>query len=231
MARLRTFLIISLVCHLILMLSLVDVGFSSRKLDSSDIYEVSIVAGIPAGGASASPTVGVPQGKKFLYNRGAQRASIGEIKKERALKEVSPELLPSDIKPMRKNESGPDMPEAGSGVAGIGPFARGPAGGSTSEVALWKARVRGLVETLWKPPLEIETMDMSLQTTYLLRVSRLGELLQKKLLVSSGNAPFDRSVLAALGRTTRFPPPPLILVAGEDWVEVTMSFTPPKGAH
>jgi TonB family protein len=231
MGGLRTFLVVSLVCHLILILTLVDVGFSGKKFDSSDIYEVSIVAGIPAGGASASPTVGLPQGKRFIYNRGAQRASIGEIKKESALKETSPKLSPSDIKPMETDEAGPDMPEAGSGVSGVGPIARGPAGGSTSEVALWKARVRSIVETLWKPPLEIETMDMSLQTTYLLRVSRAGELLQKKLLVSSGNAPFDRSVLTALGRVTHFPPPPLVLVAGEDWVEVTMSFTPPKGAN
>lgn len=82
---------------------------------------------------------------------------------------------------------------------------------------------------LWRTPPEIEQMDASLQTTYLLRVGRAGELLQKKLLVSSGNVPFDRSVLVALGRIGRFPQPPLVLIAGEDWVEVTMSFTPPKG--
>ena len=62
----------------------------------------------------------------------------------------------------------------------------------------------------------------------LLRISRRGSLLQKKLLVSSGNVPFDRSILIALGRAIRFAAPPLILIAGEDWVEVTMSFTHQK---
>jgi TonB family protein len=83
---------------------------------------------------------------------------------------------------------------------------------------------------LWKPPPEMDIMDMSLQTTYLLRVSHDGELLQKKLLVSSGNTPFDRSILTALNKTTHFPPPPPGLIAGQDWVEITMSFKPPKGA-
>ena len=74
-------------------------------------------------------------------------------------------------------------------------------------------------------------MDMSLKTTYLLRVSRSGELLDKKLLVSSGNNPFDRSVLLALSSVSAFPVPPLALIAGRDAVEITMSFTPPKGAQ
>jgi hypothetical protein len=96
---------------------------------------------------------------------------------------------------------------------------------------MWKARVRSMVENLWKTPPEIEGMDSSLQTTYLLRVSRTGELLQKKLMVSSGNVPFDRSILISLGRVSRLPQPPLVLIAGENWFEFTMSFTPPKGAH
>jgi hypothetical protein len=109
--------------------------------------------------------------------------------------------------------------------------AHGPGGGSSSEIAMWKARVRSMVENLWKTPPEIEGMDSSLQTTYLLRVSRTGELLQKKLMVSSGNVPFDRSILISLGRVSRLPQPPLVLIAGENWFEFTMSFTPPKGAH
>lgn len=214
-----------------MILILVDLRFSGRKLDNSEIYEVSIVPGLPAEGSPSSHDIGVPQGKKFIYRRGSERASLSEVTKEKALKETVPTLSPSKIQPEKTNESGPDIPEAGSGVEGRGQLIKGPAGGSPSEVALWKARVRSVVETLWKTPPEIENMDMSLKTTYLLRVSRSGELFQKKLLVSSGNIPFDRSVLIALNRVTRIPPPPLVLVAGEDWVEITMSFTPPKGAH
>ena len=96
---------------------------------------------------------------------------------------------------------------------------------------IWKSQVRALVDGFWKTPPEISIMDMSLKTTYLLKISRSGELLDKRLLVSSGNSPFDRSVLLALSGVTRLPAPPLVLIAGRDTVEITMSFTPPQGAQ
>ena len=181
-------------------------------------------------------SVSIPQGKKFIVDRKSKKVSLGEVKKEKATKESSPTLSPSDIKPEAPVES-QDMPYTGNLIKPQGPTgagsgqAQGPTGGTSSEIALWKTKVRGMVEGLWKTPPEIENMDARLQTTYLLRISRTGALLQKKLLVSSGNVPFDRSILIALGRASRFPAPPLMLIAGEDWVEVTMSFTPPKGAH
>jgi hypothetical protein len=236
MQSLRKFLILSFICHIVMILAVVDVHLSGKKMDTSDVYEVSIVAGMPAAQAGGGESASIPEGKKFIYNKRSEHASLDEVKKEKATKETSPQISPPEIKPQAHAES-PDMTNAGSlarpqGIsgAGTGP-GRGPTGGTPSEIAIWKARVRGLVETLWKTPPEIEGMDTSLQTTYLLRVSRTGDLLQKKLLVSSGNVPFDRSILIALGRVSRFPQPPLILIAGEDWVEVTMSFTPPKGAH
>ncbi|HHO76543.1 MAG TPA: TonB C-terminal domain-containing protein [Deltaproteobacteria bacterium] len=105
------------------------------------------------------------------------------------------------------------------------------AASSPNPVGVWKSKVMVLVESLWKTPPEISIMDMSLKTTYLLKISRTGELLDKSLLISSGNSPFDRSVFLALHSVTTFPAPPLVLIAGRDAVEVTMSFTPPKGAQ
>ena len=236
MRSLRKFIIISLLCHAALILALVDVRFSGKLPDTAEVYEVSIVAGMPAAAAGASQNASVPQGKKFIVERKSKKVSLGEVKKEKATTESSPSLSPSDIKPEAPMES-QDMPYTGNLIkpqglpgAGTGP-AHGPAGGMSSEIALWKTKVRDMVEGLWKTPPEIENMDAKLQTTYLLRINRTGSLLQKKLLVSSGNVPFDRSILIALGRASRFAAPPLILIAGEDWVEVTMSFTPPKGAH
>ena len=235
MVRLRKFVIISLACHLVLILAMVEVDWGGRTFDPAAVYEVAVVAGVPAagGGAGSPESAPAPQGKRFVYTRGAKAPSISEIGKEQGGKDHAPEFSPSDIRPEAPVAS-PDMPDAANLIRGqargaaSGP-ARGPAGGTASEIALWKSRVRGMVESLWRTPPEIEQMDASLQTTYLLRVGRAGELLQKKLLVSSGNVPFDRSVLVALGRIGRFPQPPLVLIAGEDWVEVTMSFTPPKG--
>jgi hypothetical protein len=236
MRSLRKFIIISFICHAGLVLAMLDVRFSGKLPDTAEVYEVSIVAGMPAAAGGASESVSIPRGKKYIVDRNTQKVSLGEVKKEKATKESSPSFSPSDIKPERPVES-QDVPYTGNSMKSQGQpgsgsgQTHGPVGGTSSEIALWKTKVRGLVEGLWKTPPEIENMDATLQTTYLLRVSRTGALLQKKLLVSSGNVPFDRSILIALGRANRFPPPPLILIAGEDWVEVTMSFTPPKGAH
>lgn len=238
MVRLRKFVIISLLCHLVLILAMVEVTFSGRKIDPAAVYEVAIVAGVPAGGGStgSAQSVSIPQARKFVYTRGAKTPSIGEVRREQSGRGQAPEFSPSDIEPESPGES-PETQDTESlirgqakGAPGGGP-GQGPAGGVPSEIAIWKGRVRGMVEALWRTPPEIEEMDTSLQTTYLLRVGRAGELLQKKLLVSSGNVPFDRSVLVALSKISRFPQPPLVLIAGSDWVEVTMSFTPPKGAR
>ena len=235
MRSLRKFIIISLLCHAGLVLAMLDVRFSGKLPDTAEVYEVSIVEGMPAA-AGASENASIPQGRKFVVDRKTKKVSLGEVRKEKATKESSPSLLPSDIKPETPAES-QDAPYTGNlvkpqGQTGSGAGqAHGPAGGTSSEIALWKTKVRGMVEGLWKTPPEIENMDAKLQTTYLLRISRTGSLLQKKLLVSSGNVPFDRSILIALGRASSFPQPPLMLIAGQDWVEVTMSFTPPKGAH
>lgn len=232
------YLAISAVCHLALLIALLGVVSGGTKADSQTVYEVAIVGGLPQGSPESAGVAagGAPSGttKRFVYTRRSSPASLGEIGKERAGRERAPELAPSpDRERPPAAEIAGDAADlikapatAGQPTPGRG-YQTGTGGGS--EIALWKARVRGMVEAVWRTPPEVEVMDPSLQTTYLLRVGRSGELLQKKLLVSSGNAPFDRSVLVALGRIPRFPPPPLVLIASEDWVEVTMSFTPPKG--
>lgn len=233
MARLRKYLIISLVCHLVLILAMVEVNLGGRKIDPAGVYEVSIVAGVPADGGAGSPqSVSIPQGRRYVYSRGAKTATIGEISKEPGGKDRAPEFSPSDIRPETPVET-QDSPETAGLIRGQTPAAPGTGrgGGAPSEIAIWKGRIRGMVEMLWRTPPEIEIMDADLRTTYLLRVGRAGELIQKKLLVSSGNVPFDRSILVALGKVSRFPSPPLALIAGEDWVEVTISFTPPKGVR
>ncbi|HVN71622.1 MAG TPA: cell envelope integrity protein TolA [Desulfomonilia bacterium] len=227
----------SLICHLVFVLSLVDVEFSGKKPDISDVYEVSIVPGVPASGEAASKSASTPETKKFIFNKKSEHASLGEVKKEKSLKEGPLKLTPSEIKRETPEESGPDTTGASSLVkppaqSAIGTgTAHGTGGGSSSEVALWKMKVDSMVHSLWKAPPEIDTMDKSLNATYILRVSRTGELLQKKLIVSSGNVPYDRSVLIALSKVSRFPQPPLVIIAGEDWLDITMSFRPVKGDH
>ena len=67
------------------------------------------------------------------------------------------------------------------------------------EINLWKSRVQGIVKAHLQTPVENKSSDSSLQTTFLLMISRTGQLLQQQLLKSSGNDIFDNLVQASLG--------------------------------
>ncbi|MFY9398942.1 MAG: TonB C-terminal domain-containing protein [Desulfomonilia bacterium] len=238
MKRLGRYAGISFLAHLLLIFSLVDMDFSSQNDPSPyDVYEIDIVtpapssAGAAKGGAAPARASGQ---KKYFYRKGSEQSALSGISKEKALPGQAPELSPEDLEPLVERDDR-DLEEDIAPPASAGSTALGGSGaqaaGSASAVAAWKARVRAVVDSMWKTPPEISVMDASLTTTYLLKVSRTGELLDKKLLVSSGNGPFDRSVHLALSNVTSLPQPPIVLIAGRDSVEVTMSFTPPKGVR
>jgi len=237
MNKLSWFVGISVVCHAVLLVALVDLEFSRAQIPDYDVYEVSIVSSAPAA-ERARTSVKTSGTKKYVYRKGVDSSSISTVKRDKALKDRTPELSPSEIEPVKPQEA--DTLDDGS-YPGEEDFQQPggyqPGGSVTGAAALpnpvgvWKSQVLALVQGLWKTPPEISIMDMSLKTTYLLKVSRSGDLIDKRLLVSSGNSPFDRSVLLALSSVARFPVPPLALIAGRDAVEITMSFTPPKGAQ
>lgn len=234
---------ISFICHLVLILTVVDIDFSPKDITNYDVYDVSIVSSVPSVKQPGS-SVKISGGKKYVYRKGSDQRALSGIKKEKVLKDRTPELSPDDIEPVKRedDESLPDI-DAGSQdnlstemkkyeAATTGDLDRNSLTRlSTNPINIWKAQVRSLVNSRWRTPPEISIMDMSLKTTYLLRISRVGELLDKRLLVSSGNNPFDRSVLLALNSLQRLPNPPLVLIAGRNDVEITMSFTPPEGAE
>jgi outer membrane biosynthesis protein TonB len=218
--------------HLLLLLALVDIQFAPKELPYSDVYEVDIVTDTP----SAQP---VHRASKAIPLKGETPKALDAIQKEKALPDAKPELLPSKIEPPRQEEQEPEpAPQSkadaprGNGQPVAGPGRQGkPTDENAYLVGLWKSQVRSLVDRVWRTPPEIAFVDMSLKTTYILRISRSGDLLDKKLLISSGNNPFDRSIQMALNGLKRLPQPPLVLLGGQDSVEVTMSFTPPKGAQ
>jgi hypothetical protein len=242
MKQLSWYIGISLVLHAVLMFALVDIEFSPTDIPAYDVYEVSIVSSVPSARQPATSGKTSSGTKKYVYHKGSDASSISSIKKDSAIKDRAPELKPADIEPIKPpdDEPSPDIPSSASDdlsqrlqeyeAAGTS-LPSGPSSLSSNPVGIWKAQVRSLVDGLWKTPPEISIMDMSLKTTYLLKISRSGVLLDKRLLVSSGNTPFDRSVLLALSGVTTLPVPPLVLIAGRDIVEITMSFTPPKGAQ
>ena len=241
MKHLRNFIGISCFCHAILILALVDIDFSSREIPTYDVYEVSIVSSAPSASTRAASKK-APAVKKYVYHKGSDKAAISSIKRDKSTGHSTPDLKPADIEPVERTQDEPlpdiepqrvdDLDQGREKYGSAGTFGpKGPTSLSSNPVNIWKSRVRSLVNGFWKTPPEISIMDMSLKTTYLLRISRAGDLLDKRLLVSSGNIPFDRSVLLALSSVTRLPAPPLVLIAGRDAVEITMSFTPPQGAE
>lgn len=236
MKRLSRYAGVSLLAHLLLIFSLVDVDFASRSDPSTfDVYEIDIVTPGPSSGIAASRSAAPAKAsgqKRYYYRKGSDPSTLSGIGKEKALPGHDPELSPEDLEPLVE-KSGPDLEEDTGQAASVGSQAQAGVrpGASPSVVAVWKTRVRAAVDSVWKTPPEISVMDASLTTTYLLKISRSGELLDKRLLVSSGNGPFDRSVHLALSSVTMLPQPPIVLIAGRDSVEVTMSFTPPKGVR
>jgi len=242
MKQLSWYIGISLVLHAVLMVSLVDIDFSRTEIPSYDVYEVSIVSSVPSARKPAASAKASSTAKKYVYRKGSDPTSISSIKKDSAVKNRAPELKPADIEPVKQpdDESSPDMPSSVADDLSQRLKEYEPAGTSlhsgrsnlsSNAVGIWKAQVRSLVDERWKTPPEISILDSSLKTTYLLKISRSGVLLDKRLLVSSGNSPFDRSVLLALSGVDKLPVPPLVLISGRDTVEITMSFTPPQGVE
>jgi TonB family protein len=215
MKTLKIFLIISFIIHSVLILALVIFQPNDGKIDISQIYEVSIITNIPSGGTSGSFSQ-----NKLSLNQRSVPMSLEEVQKEQPIHDENAEMSPDVSTP--NTGSSPQIIGQTDGVSYI------PGGGDPYEIALWKTRARSMIETLWKSLPEETKLKTSLHTTYLLMVSRTGEVLEKKLLVSSGNETFDQSILLALNKISRLPPPPLVLIAGDESVDVPMSFASAK---
>lgn len=204
--------------HAVLILTFIVIHPNDMAISTSQIYEVSLVTNVPLGGTVESRGDPFSQNKKFLRNI-FEHASLDDVEKEQSLQDNNSAI---DNQSMSDAGSSPQFIGQTEGVSYI------PGSADPYEIALWKTRARSMVETLWKSLPEDTELKTSLQTTYLLMVSRTGEVLEKKLLVSSGNETFDQSILLALSKISRLPPPPLVLIAGDESVDVPMSFATAK---
>ncbi len=221
MTRFSKFVVISLVLHLILFLALVDITISGKTLPLAEgVYEVSIVSekDMPkAGKPRASP-------KRVYRTRPKRVTGLKGVGKELALKEKTPDLSPKEIEPPAKTEPGTEHGESPDII-------RHPArDGSTrvsgsNNVAFYKAKIKEIIKGHWRVPPEIAVLKNSLKATYMVKIVRNGNVVDKKLIVSSGNKPFDRSILRALDNVKKLPVPPLILIAGANTLEIVITFS------
>jgi hypothetical protein len=212
MRRFHVFLAISLLLHTGLFAALALPGFSSRAKAVPVVYEVDIVSGPPGAAVMGelkkySPPSSVPRIKDF-----------GEISKDLPIKDSFPKLPEPDI------DSGSERPTASTHQGqqdrqGHADFPGGSRNGEMSRNEAWAGIVQSRFKQVWQLP-EGVPISPNLQATYTIKISGAGDIMYKKLLMSSGNRPFDRSVETALSRI-KLPPPP----GGR--YEWTLTFVPP----
>jgi TonB family protein len=100
--------------------------------------------------------------------------------------------------------------------------------GSSSDNEKWIMEVKRTTTDLWKPPNALYK-NPSIYARFAIRINRDGKILQRKMVKSSGNKVYDKSVSKALGQIKKFPPPPPTLLGGEDSIVVDLSFRlPPR---
>jgi len=220
MTSFSKFVVISLVLHLILFLALVDITISGKALPSAGgVYEVSIVSE-----KDIQKTGKLRSSPRRVYRAGPKRVTgLKGVGKELALKEKAPDLSPKEIEPPAKKETDTEYGE----LPGIIRHPSGDGGASVSgnNVAFYEAKIKEIIKGHWRVPPEIAVLKNSLKATYMMRIVRNGDVVDKKLIVSSGNKPFDRSILRALNNVKKLPVPPLILIAGANTLEIVITFS------
>lgn len=231
----------SIILHLLLIIVLVDLDFSGKRSSPYDIYYVDLVSAMPYSSDERS-VVAKPGVKIASEVTGETISSLPGIEKENFLPNPQQEYAPLNRNTLstdiEENEARPPEGELSDYTAhnpappimGQG-FPKNNQGDSFHMVSLWKLQVKRTVDTAWKTPFDTLISNMPLKTTFLLKISRKGDLLDKKLLVSSGNRVFDRSIQITLDNVKRLPDPPLAMIAGQGSVEITMTFTPPKAIN
>ncbi len=225
MAGLGKFIAISLVIHILFLSVLLGIKTQAEPVGSS-VYEVSIIS---------LPRLGNNNVKraKMVYSKGV---SINRL-------HVHKEILRGPGKEMTINKGtinikSPEikLPKYMTAMAGTtGPghtlhipsektgLSNGTMGGN--DIAMYKLLIRDVIRKRWKVPPEIAVSRNPLKASYMIKISRDGHVLDKKLIMTSGNQPYDLSILMALNSITSLPVPPLRLIAGSDTLEIIMTFT------
>ncbi len=225
----------SMLLHVLLLLMLVKADCLTMKTVNYNVFQVDIVNALPCAKALADgDTPGTKNRGQII---GETPEALSGVEKEEALPDIQQGLSPASADSsgdnIQEREKNPPEGEL-SDIPTHNPAP--PMNGTGAPInsddqsfrigSLWKSQVKYTVETAWKLPPDISAVNTSLRTTYLLRISRNGELMERKLVVSSGNSTYDRSVDSALSNVRRFPVPPDIVIAGLDSVVLNMSFNP-----
>lgn len=213
MRKFHVFVAISLLLHIGLFAVLLLPDFSSDAKPVPVVYEVDIVPGPPGAAFSGSNL------RNFSAPASVPRnvADFSEISKDMPADNGPSELPEPDL----DSESSDSYETPRQGRQGSGDSSGGSAYGEVARNEAWAGIVMARFKQVWQIP-EGVPIKPNLQATFSIRISRSGDVTDKRLIVSSGNRPYDRSVEIALSRI-KLPPPP----GGKDvW---TLTFIPPHG--
>ena len=213
------YIILSLLFHSVFILCLVSGYPSCGKDKPSQIIEVSIVNNITPEGMDRSEHGPLRWGKTFPATQPSRNISLEEVERERPVNDPDAELP--------RPETDRDSPDR----EGRAEYALSTDGGghitgwTPHEIDRWKSAIQGIVQSCLHDP--DENADPRLKATCLLMVNRTGELLKGQLIESSGNDLFDTLVQESLRKISHLPPPPAVMTAGAESIDVTLSFTFP----
>jgi TonB family protein len=216
MRRFHVFLAISLLLHIGLFAAVALPGFSPKGKTVSVVTEVDLVSGPPSGAVSGGGLKNLAMPSPVPKIR-----DFGEISKdvpvnERLSKLPEPDLDSEPASPSTSPQQGHQSRQGNADSSG------GNAYGEVARNVIWKGIVIRKFQEVWQIP-EGVPISPNLQAMYRIGLSRSGNIISIKLMGSSGNRPYDRSVEIALDKIKQVPPPP---GGKDDWIFI---FVPPYG--
>jgi len=220
---------ISIGLHLLAVVIFLNIGVERERPQPPNVYQVALVAA-PPGALSGGQAEGVGASRpKFVRTGQEISRELGHVDKSSAsIAHSRQAVLPSGLPSPKTPDYGADYGDEPNSSVGKHGGGGGTPNASLVDSTAWQARVRAAMTRVWRFPPELERLDPNLMVTCSLTVNRSGALLAGKVLVTSGNAPFDRSVERAL-RTIRYlPAPPEGLMVGRSQLSFSMTFLPPE---
>lgn len=200
--------VLSTIIHLLLFYTILNVNLMRKQKELPDVYQVDL---LPA----ARRTIDVEISGRMQGS--SRELSFNPIDKREELSQAPPEISPFPQSDMKASALAPMVNAAPP-----------PREGNRTMIVSWGKQVKSLIDSRWQEQRLAQTVNKTLKCTYILEISRNGELLNKRLLSTSGNIPFDQSILRAMENAGRMPAPPTSCMAGQENISITMTFTPPQ---
>jgi outer membrane biosynthesis protein TonB len=241
MTRFAKFITISLLLHLSLFFILIDINpfDSDGGLMLGSIYEVSIVSE-----EDMASAIGNSQPWQKIIRENSEKAkelpdatkeisaqekisdfSLGKIEPPKTESTSRSDYSSSIIKSFDKKTENTTKTSTDT-LSTSKPSGKGGSSKTQDkQIGIYKAKVKEIIRRHWKTPPEVAFSRKTLKSTYMMSIVKNGEIVDKKMISSSGNTSFDSSILAALNSVERLPAPPSLLIEDARTLDIVITFT------